>query len=75
MVYDGVRDVRHNYVSSLECDEGGVDSEMEEETTLRREKTKSREKSPAREKTHIREAVTRLKQDRPHYFAIKITIM
>ena len=61
MVYDGVRDVRHNYVSSLECDEGDVDSELEEEASTKREK--SQEKSTAREKTHIREAVSRMKEE------------
>ena len=59
MVYDGVRDVRHNYVSSLDCDEGDLDSELEEETCLKREK--SQEKSA--EKTHIREAVSRMKDE------------
>ena len=59
MVYDGVRDVRHNYVSSLDCDEGDLDSELEEDTCLKREK--SQEKSA--EKTHIREAVSRMKDE------------
>ena len=53
--------MRHNYVSSLECDEGDVDSELEEETGTKREK--SQEKSAAREKTHIREAVSRMKEE------------
>ena len=57
MVYDGVRDVRHNYVSSLECDEGDMDSEVEEET----KREQSQEKT--KEKTHIREAVSRMKEE------------
>ena len=56
MVYDGVRDVRHNYVTSLECDEAGEDSELEEAT-------RSPASSPVKEKTHIREAVSRLRPE------------
>ena len=56
MVYDGVRDVRHNYVTSLECDEAGEDSELEEAG-------RSPASSPVKEKTHIREAVSRLRPE------------
>ena len=65
MVYDGVRDVRHNYVSSLECDEAGVDSEVEEveSDSERRKESPGRQ---VREKTTIREAVSKIKSEDIH---------
>ena len=56
MVYDGVRDVRHNYISSLESDEAGADSEVENEKY-------EQEERPVKEKTTIREAVSKIKDD------------
>ena len=65
MVYDGVRDVRHNYVSSLECDEAGVDSEVEEveSDSERRKESPGRQ---VREKTTIRDAVSKIKSEDIH---------
>ena len=57
MVYDGVRDVRHYYVSNLECDQGGVDSEVEETTE------ETGEMKAPKEKTTIREAVSKIKSE------------
>ena len=59
MVYDGVRDVRHNYITSLECDQSGVDSEVEEADTDRQDSPRRH----VREKTTIREAVSKIKSE------------
>ena len=63
MVYDGVRDVRHCYVSSLDPDESGIDSEMEEDSITEVIEDKQRQSSQPREKTTIREAVSKLKSE------------
>ena len=58
MIYDGVRDVRYNYLSNLDCDESGLDSDMEEAPEVGKEG-----KSGPREKTTIQEAVSKIKTE------------
>ena len=53
MIYDGVRDVRYNYLSSVECNESGLDSDMEEGDRVQQKK----------EKTTIQEAVSKIKTE------------
>ena len=53
MIYDGVRDVRYNYLSSVECNESGLDSDMEEGDREQQKK----------EKTTIQEAVSKIKTE------------
>ena len=59
MIYDGVRDVRYNYTVNVDCEEGGLDSDMEEAVS-ETEKKKSVEK----EKTTIQEAVSKIQTEK-----------
>ena len=61
MIYDGVRDVRYNYSVNVDCEEGGLDSDMEEAAG---ETEKKKKKSGEKEKTTIQEAVSKIKTEK-----------
>ena len=60
MIYDGVRDVRYNYSVNVDCEEGGLDSDMEEAAG----ETEKKKKSGEKEKTTIQEAVSKIKTEK-----------